>query len=258
MVMTYLIALVLGACIGSFLNVCMDRWPREESVLLPASQCAKCKRKLPWSEKLPVISYLLLRGRCRSCGEKIRFRILGVEILSAAIGVLLYLLLGWSVALAWWSFFVGGLLIAIVTDLEHGIIPDEVPFYGILFAWIVSFFYPGFHGEQLHRLGLADSVLGMLAGGMIMIAAAWLGELILRRECMGGGDIKLMAMIGAFTGAKAVFVVFLLAPILSIPVGLVTRFILKQKTFPFGPYIALAGILALWQGDEWFRLIFYF
>lgn len=259
---------LFGLCVGSFLNVCIVRWPKNESVSKGRSRCPACKSQLAWFENIPLASFVFLRGKCRHCKAGISFRYPLVELLTAVAFLLLYLYLGATVQFVFFAYFVASLMIATFADFERQIIPDEVSLTGILLGLTASFFYPILHGEMSRRLGLADSAGGMLAGIWLIWGTAMLGRALFRKEAMGGGDLKLLAMIGAFIGFEKTLLTFFIAPVVALPVALVVK--LKAGKIPgkasresvegsgedipegaiaFGPYLAMASLIALFYGD---------
>ncbi len=232
---------IFGAIVGSFLNVVILRLPDPEaSVVFPGSHCPHCKTALHWYENIPIISFLFLRGRCRSCQVKISIQYPLVEL---AMGLLsLFLMQRFFVSPAFLIYFVfaAALLVIIVIDLYHQIIPDRISLPGIALGFIASFFLPGLIWQ--------DSLLGLVIGGGIFYAIALGYYLATKRQGMGGGDIKLLAMIGAFQGWQALPFVIFCSSLLGTIVGLGAM--VKQKKggqtrIPYGPFLAVASLLYL-------------
>lgn len=241
---------IFGLCIGSFLGVCIVRLPKgEESVVTGRSHCPHCKKTIPWYDNLPLLSFLLLRGRCRHCGGSISWFYPVIEVVSGILFVVMYAFFGLGVSLLFYSYLGFSLLVATCVDLEHQMIPDEVNFLGIIVGLTASYFFPELHGEWDRRLGLADSALGMLMGIALIYGIAVLGRILFRKESMGGGDLKLLAMIGTFLGFKKVAIAFFLAPFFATPIGLVLKFKKKQEIMPYGPYLSLASLISLFWGE---------
>jgi leader peptidase (prepilin peptidase) / N-methyltransferase len=207
------VAVVFGACVGSFLNVVIHRVPREESVVRPGSHCA-CGRPIAWRDNIPVVSWFLLRGRARCCGRAFSFRYPFVELLTALLFLASWLALPPLVALCGWV-FLSALVAATFIDLDHMIIPDVFTIGLAIAGVILSFVVPALHGQQ-GELALLDSlragiasVQGMLLGSGLVLWIALLAETVLRKESMGFGDVKFVGAIGAFCGWQgAVFAVF--------------------------------------------------
>ncbi|MDD5226116.1 MAG: prepilin peptidase [Candidatus Omnitrophica bacterium] len=239
----------VGAIVGSFLNVCIHRMPRDLSIVLPRSFCPHCKAMIPWYENIPLVSYLLLRGRCFRCRRPIAFRYFFVELTTALIGWFLWERYGLSAEFVASAIFFAMILVATMTDFETGLIPDQITIPGMLLGLAVSVTGHGhFHQEFWYQKLLASGA-GLLAGGGILLLTGWLGKLVFRKDSMGGGDVKLLAMIGAFVGVTNVGLIFLLAPFPALPFALWQRFVKKEETIPFGPFLALAGAFLFVEGD---------
>jgi leader peptidase (prepilin peptidase)/N-methyltransferase len=243
--MPYLIAFVVGAMLGSFLNVCIHRLPAGESVVYPPSHCPVCGVPIRHRDNIPLVSYVLLCGRCRACGGAISFRYPFVEALSGVMLVLLLYRFGFSPALAVYAAFVAALIVISFIDLDHQIIPDVISLPGIVLGLVVSALGQG--------PPLLDSVVGVLVGGGILYAVAAGYHAFTGREGMGGGDIKLLAMIGAFLGWRGVLVTLIVGSFTGAVVG--TILIVARRTdsripIPFGPFLALGAVCALAFGDR--------
>ena len=238
------VVLALAAVLGSFLNVCISRLPRGESIVSPPSHCPGCKTPIRFYDNVPLVSFLVLRGRCRTCGSPISWRYFVVEGLAVALGVLVLWALGpgWAALRA----FVLGLILIAVTfiDLETQLIPDRVTVPGIVAGLALSL-VPS-------PRGLAWAVIGALVAGGIFYVIAVVSAMLLGQEAMGGGDVKLAAMLGAFLGWPHVLVAIFLA-VMAGGVGAVVLLVLRRKgrrdEVPFGPYLALGGLLAVIWGD---------
>lgn len=244
------VIILSGLCIGSFLNVCIHRLPREESIAFPKSRCPKCGHPLAWYDNLPVIGFLLLRAKCRHCGMPISLRYPLVEIISA--GFCLGIHLRHGLGPPFWILYAFTCALIVITfiDIDHRIIPDEIslPFIGIglATAWLL----PG--------MRFLDSLYGMLLGGGVLYAIAWGYETLTGREGMGGGDIKLLAMIGAFVGWKGVILTLFVASVMGTIVGgtiaLQRRADLKLA-IPFGPFLAIGALCHVFYGPfliDWY------
>lgn len=195
-------AFLLGSIVGSFLNVCIYRIPAGMSVVFPPSSCPHCQHQIRWYQNIPIFSYLFLGGRCSSCRAHISFRYPTIESLTGFLFLLVLYYFGFSLATLVYWVFVAALVVITFIDLDHQIIPDIISLPGIIVGFAGSFFIPW--------LSWADSLLGILLGGGTLFAVAWLYEKIAKREGMGGGDIKLLGMLGAFLGWQAVLpIVFL-------------------------------------------------
>lgn len=240
---------ILGACIGSFLNVCIHRMPLEKSVVFPGSHCPKCEKPIAVYDNVPVLSWFFLGGKCRGCKAGISPRYFLIELINAAAWLWLWKTFGLSPFFAAGAVLFSILLAVTVTDLETGLIPDKLSLPGLGAGIILSTVWPVLHGQTVWYHGTLQSVLGVLAGGGILYGVGMLGNAVFRKDSMGGGDIKLLAMIGAFIGFKKVMLVFLLSPFPALPFALFARWFRKEETIPFGPFLAAAGLACFLYGD---------
>ncbi len=239
----------LGACLGSFVNVLIHRLPRGESIVRPGSRCPACGRPIrPW-ENVPLISFALLRGRCRGCREKISWRYPAVEGLTAAGYVLFYLADGPGALLAR-DLVLFSLLVPITfIDIDHRIIPDSLSLGGLVAGLLLSLL-PGADWK--------GSLAGGVIGGGVLYGTAVAYEKVTGREGMGGGDVKLIAMIGAFLGWRGVLLTIFLGSLLGVAGGLLAmrRGDDGLKTaIPFGPYLCAAALLTRFIGDTCWKLL---
>ena len=240
----YACAALVGLLAGSFLNVVIYRVPRGLSVVKPRSFCPRCRRKIPWYENIPVASFVALRGRCRGCGGRIALRYPLVEAAGAALALAAVYRFGPGVDAAFaWAFLMALMAITLI-DWEFRIIPDgiSIPFIVVGLGW--SLVNPD--------LTLASSVFGALAGGGGLYAIGALYKLARKTEGMGGGDVKLLAMIGAFLGIRLILPVILIA---SFAGTLYAVALLKsgkgaKTAIAFGSFLAPAGALCLFFGDR--------
>ena len=241
----------LGACVGSFLNVCIYRLPDEnQSIVKPSSFCPSCKKSIRWYDNVPLLSYIILRGKCRNCSEKISIRYFLVELVTALSFLVFFEYFGLSVRTFFLLYLFCSLLVATVIDFKLKIIPDEVTFYGILIGLVWSFLSPEVQFEIDPRLAIADSILGVLVGGGVIYLVAVIGDFLFKKESMGGGDIKLLAMIGAFLGWKMAILTFLLSPYFAIFFALYSKFYKKESVIPFGPFLSGACLVSLFFGHQ--------
>lgn len=240
---TSLFAFLFGAAIGSFLNVCIHRMPRGISIVKPRSYCPNCKAMVPWYWNIPLVSFLWLRGRCGRCKRTISFRYFLIELVTGILWCFLWRQYGFSVELLTNLVFFSALLVVIVTDFETGLIPDYITLPGMVAGLVFSIIGQSHFPQAAWYQRLLASSLGLLGGGAILLVIGWLGKLVFRKDSMGGGDVKLLAMIGSFIGLTNVGLVFLLAPFPALPLALWQRFVKKEETIPFGPFLALAGSL---------------
>lgn len=234
----------LGLAIGSFLNVVIHRLPRRESLVSPGSRCPSCGYALGPADNLPVVSYLLLGGRCRKCRARISVRYPVVELATAAIFVAHYLVFGWTPLLAVRLLFAAAMVALFAIDLEHHLLPDAITLPGIVTGLGASLFLPP---------GLRDALIGILAGGGVL----WLiGEAYYRfagEEGMGGGDVKMLAMIGAFLGWQLVIVTLVFSSITGAVIGLLVIAIRRggmKYALPYGTFLSIAALVASLYGER--------
>lgn len=247
---------VLGLMVGSFLNVCIYRLPRHLSVAKPKrSFCPSCEKKIAWHDNIPLLSFMLLRGRCRHCGAEIPSRYFVTELLCGLMWMGLWRFFGPTSFFAVGLVFFSILLAIIFTDFETGLIPDTLSLTGLALGLIFSTIFPELQKEALWYRGLLYSFYGALGGGGFLYIMALVGDFVFKKESMGGGDIKLLAMIGAFLGIKQVIFVFFLAPVLALPFGLYIKFRKKEETIPYGPFLAVTAAMFYLMGD---KIIAYF
>ena len=242
---------VLGAIIGSFLNVCIARLPDGRSVVRPPSHCPRCQTYLAWYENIPVLSYLALAGRCRSCRVHISPVYPAVEVLTGALAVALFMRLGPTLAFAGYFAFAAALVVITFIDLDHQIIPDVISLPGIVVGLAFSLVSP--------LVTPLDAAIGVLVGGGTLLLVAWLYKAWRGQEGMGGGDIKLLAMIGAFLGWQSIFVTLFVGSVIGSIIGVVLMLYEGADTklaIPFGPFLAGGALVYLFWGDR--ILAYYF
>lgn len=250
---------VFGAVFGSFLNVCIVRWPQEKSVIRPGSHCPKCQVPIAWYHNVPLFSYLFLRGRCPHCHAGISFRYFAVELLTGLIFVAFYRIYGVQPLTFAYLFMICCFVVAVFVDFEHRIIPDEVSVGGMVAGLVFSFLIPQMHGADSlvashrfvnHFVSLGYSFLGVVIGGGVIYLMAILGDWLFKKESMGGGDIKLMAMIGAFLGWENAVLTFFIAPFFGAVYGLIEKIRTKDSAIAYGPFIVLGAVISLFYGEE--------
>jgi leader peptidase (prepilin peptidase)/N-methyltransferase len=248
--MVNVVSMLFGAMIGSFLNVCICRLPKEESIVTPGSHCPQCGKPIRWYDNLPVVSFLLLRGKCRHCHRSISVQYPLVEAITALLSLLLFNRFGPSLHYVVYFAFTAALVVITVIDLHHQIIPDVISLPGIGAGLLASWILPD--------TSVVNALLGVLLGGGSLFLVATLYEWLFKREGMGGGDVKLLAMIGAFLGWKAVILTILLSSLIGSIVGIAV-ILWKGRDFkyaiPFGPFLSLGAVIALFYGE---RLIFWY
>ncbi|MBF0532339.1 MAG: prepilin peptidase [Candidatus Omnitrophica bacterium] len=316
---------ILGAAIGSFLNVCIVRLPREKSVVAPRSHCVQCEKFIPWFDNIPFVSYLLLGGKCRYCRAPISFRYFFVEFLTAAAFVFIFRCFGVSPLLLPYLFMISCFIVATFVDFSHRIIPDEVSVGGMILGLLFSAVTPDMHMEAsqlsggrvfMWILGAAvvviefgverffrseenagdapaswqeslsffllialmfaleaglyyaatkvfttgdwivpyltsvdAALIGALVGGAIIYLMGLIGYILFRKEAMGGGDVKLLAMVGAFLGWKLAVLTFFIAPLFGAVFGLIEKMRTKDTAIPYGPFLVLGALISLFYGE---------
>ncbi|MCF8055488.1 MAG: prepilin peptidase [Desulfocapsa sp.] len=243
-------AFFFGSIVGSFLNVVILRLPNEgESIVFPASHCTSCMTDLHWYENIPILSFLVLRGRCGHCKAKISFQYPLVELTMGLLSAALVQKFGLSIDTAGYFLFCAALLAIIWIDIRHQIIPDVISLPGIIVGLLFSLVSPTLHWKA--------SLFGILAGGGVLYAIALLYFLWRKVDGMGGGDIKLLAMIGAFLGWQALPFVILGSSLSGTVVGVLAM--IKQKKggqtrIPFGPFLAIAALSYLFFSEQILQL----
>jgi leader peptidase (prepilin peptidase) / N-methyltransferase len=249
-----LLVFVLGAIVGSFLNVCILRLPKEESIVSPASHCPNCKTPIPFYDNIPLLSYLFLAGRCRFCSEKISPRYFVVELLTASLAVALFHQLGLGFAFFVNFVFVAALVVISFIDLDVRIVPDVVSLPGIAVGFlsaVLSWLLP--IDPLLLLPSPVSSLLGVVFGGGILLIVAWGYEYFTGVEGMGGGDIKLLAMIGAFLGWPSIPLTLFFASLAGSVVGIafmVTKGVGGKFALPFAPFLCLGALVHLFFGRD--------
>lgn len=250
----YVCFFVFGAIFGSFANVVIYRLPREESIVLPASHCYSCKKPVKWYDNIPIFSWFILRGKCRSCGARFSFRYPMVELIMAVLFALAYHYAGISWTTLEYLIFIFGLVVCTFIDIDHMILPDEFTLSGIVIGLVGAALNP--------QRDFLDAFFGVLMGGGFLWAMAYVYYLFTKQEGMGGGDIKLLAWIGALLGWKAIPFVIMSSAIIGSVIGLIAA--RKQKAglktvIPFGPYLALGAVIYLFGGESialWYLNLF--
>jgi len=244
-------AFIFGAAVGSFLNVCIFRMPSKTSIIKPLSQCPHCHHPIRYYDNIPLISYIVLKGKCRDCSGKISWRYPLVELITAVLSLLLFLQFGLTLRFLICFVFTAVLIIIAFIDLDHRIIPDILTLPGIPVFFLLAVF--------AMKVDWLEALLGILIGGGILFAIAFGYELISKREGMGGGDIKLLAMIGGFLGWKSLLFVLMVSSFLGAIVGVSIMIIKKQDmkyAVPFGPFLSAGAVAYFFWGDVFIRLLF--
>lgn len=247
---------LFGLVVGSFLNVCIYRLPRDKSIVSPGSACPQCNTPIRWFDNIPLVSYLILLGKCRHCKAKISPRYFLVELLTGILFVLMFdfgVRHGGVVPGVIYVLFVAALIVCTFIDFELFIILDLITLPGTVIGIILAALVPSLVGASTHLGGLVWSIVGAVVGGGALLGIALLGEFILKKEAMGMGDVKLIMMIGAFVGWKLALLTIFFASLTGSFVGIALILMKKaqiQSKIPFGPYIALGSLIALFFGNR--------
>lgn len=236
---------IFGLVIGSFLNVCIYRLPESKSIVQPRSMCPNCGAPVRFYDNVPILSYIVLKGKCRHCDAPISFRYPVVECLSGLLAVGVFLKYGITLESVIYYAFIATLLVITFIDIDHQIIPDVITLPGIPICFAASFVLP--------KITYLESILGILVGGGSLLVVAWAYHLLTKKEGMGGGDIKLLAMMGAIVGWQGVlFTIFVASA-----VGTVSGMLIMLKTrktmklaIPFGPFLAIGSIVYILFGPQ--------
>ncbi len=278
------LSFVWGACVGSYLNVCIHRIPRELSTVAPRSFCPNCHNQIAWYNNIPLLSFFLLGAKCKNCRKAISSRYVLIEFLVALLFLLIWLKYAYTdgprplrlVAVSDWKLVpiywlaAAGLILGTFVDFEHLIIPDRVTIGGMVVGLIVSALVPALHGEATFLTNsrffpalpplpwaLIKSAIGVAVGFGILWAIALAGRLWFKREAMGFGDVKLLGAIGAFMGWQAALFTLVLSSFFGTIVGLTLiacRNRGMRSRIPYGPYIALAALLWILWGSAWWQM----
>jgi leader peptidase (prepilin peptidase)/N-methyltransferase len=253
----------LGAVVGSFLNVLIYRLPRGLTINQPRrSFCPRCKSPIGWRDNIPILSYLLLHGCCRHCGGPISARYPMVETVTGLLFALVYYRQGAQLGTDLGQVIVMLLLVSLLVvasavDMEWLIIPDEISFFGLAGGLLAGFLLPGLHVGTAsyqtfasltgvaHLDGLIASVIGAAGGGLLVLFMAVVGTVVFRKEAMGFGDVKLMALVGAFFGWKVAVIAFFLSPFIGLLYGIPVLLTTNENVMPYGPFLSIGAIMAI-------------
>ena len=267
-----LVSFAFGACIASFLNVCIWRLPREESVVRPASHCPNCNAPIRWYQNIPVLSYIALGGKCANCRKPISMRYAVVELLGGALFAMAYLqwampamlgsepamalkpVVSLSAVFASWV-VISGLILGSFIDLDHFYLPDRVTIGGMLLGVPASVLIPELQLERTWLDAICWSVAGMAFGFFFLWGMGWLFSKLFKKDALGFGDVKLMGAVGAFFGPTAVLFALIVSSIVGSVVGiaLIVRGKAKLGGFtavPYGPFIAVATLVWMFWGPQ--------
>lgn len=248
-ILKILAVFLFGLSVGSFLNVVIYRMPRDMSIVYPPSTCPACKNRIRWYDNIPVISFLLLRGKCRFCGSKISIKYPLVELLTGISAMFVYIKFGFDLEFLFYFYFVASMIALSIIDLEFKIIPDQINFGG-LFVGLVFAAVNSIKAQSLEPL--VSAVAGAAAGAGFLYLVAFLYLKYRGIEGLGMGDVKLMAFIGAYTGwFGALFTIFF-GSLTGVIVGVAVIKLLKKDYYyeiPFGPFLAAGGLVYLFFGE---------
>ena len=252
---TIAVCFIIGACIGSFLNVCIYRIPQNMSIISPASFCPACLSTIPFYCNIPILSYIFLKGRCKFCKNPIPIRYPLIEFFTGILYVFIFFKSGISLESLFWCAFISVLITVSMIDIDHRIIPDIISISGILIFSSAFIFLP--------EMTFFKSLTGILFGGGLLYVIAALYFFIKNKEGMGGGDIKLLAMIGAALGVKGVlFTIFCGSVLGAVVGGSIILFQKKDTDFriPFGPFLSIGSLIYIFYGTQvimWYFDVFY-
>lgn len=254
---------VFGAIVGSFLNVCIYRIPREVSIIFPPSSCTSCGAKIKFYENIPLLSYVFLRGRCSACKEKISPRYFFIELLTALAAAALFCFFKNYYVFAYYFVFISALIVVFFIDLDHKLIFDEITYLFAIAGILGSFFLPEillsgtnsilfWSVTNLHFCNFLNAVAGATLGAIFFWAIRFFGTLAFKQEAMGLGDVKLAMMIGAFLGPQKAFLSFFIAFFIGAVSAVYLMLFFRKKgkdEIPFGTFMAVGAVLAVFYGD---------
>ncbi|NMC45161.1 MAG: prepilin peptidase [candidate division Zixibacteria bacterium] len=245
----YGLVALFGLAIGSFLNVLIYRLPREKNTVLGRSACPHCGHTIPIHWNIPLVSYLILGGKCRWCRGSISRRYPAVEIITALLFMLFLYRDGLSVRLVVDWFLSAALIAIFFIDWDFQIIPDKITLPGIIIGLLAAL--------VVQPPGIVDALIGMVVGGGTLLVVAYAGQWLFKKEAMGGGDIKMAAMMGAFVGWQKILLVFFGGALFGMAVSLVwmavSPKVRRERVIPFGPFLAMAAIAVIIYGDTIIR-----
>lgn len=248
-----LLVFAFGACVGSFLNVCIYRIPRGESIVRPRSHCPRCGAQIAWYDNIPLISYFLLRARCRRCGQPIRFRYVFVEALTALLFWLIWFKYGLGIHTPVYWTIVAGLILATFVDLDEMIIPDVVSLGAMALGLLLSPLFPALHDASSPLESTTRAVSGLALGSGLLWLVGAIGKRVLKKDAMGMGDVKLLGGLGALLGWQAVLFIVMVSALLGSIVGIALIVAGRrdaQSRIPYGPFLAAAAVFWILGGRE--------
>ncbi len=239
------VAFLFGAAAGSFLNVCIYRIPENRSVIRPRSSCPHCGKPIRFLDNIPILSWIFLKGSCRECGEPVSARYLIIEVLAGLLSTVLFMHFDFSLHFLAVFAFCCALVVITFIDLDHQIIPDAITLPGIPICFLLS--------VLVLKLNWLDALLGIVIGGGSLYLIAFGYRFFAHREGMGMGDVKLLAMLGAFLGWKSLIFILLVSSFLGSLVGLSIVWAKRANmkyAIPYGPFLSLAGIAYVFWGPS--------
>lgn len=245
----HIFVFLFGATVGSFLNVCIYRIPAGLSIVFPSSNCPKCHAKIKPYDNIPILSYIILRGKCRSCKAPFSARYALVELVTGLFALATYLRFGLTPSLLFYFMFIATLIVITFIDIDHYIIPDVISIPMLAIGLVASIFSK--------KLGLAvplkSALIGSASGAAVILLIAGLYYVIKKKEGMGMGDTKLLAMLGAFLGVKSIFFIIfvgsLLGAVYAIPYMLISKKG-RDQMIPFGPFLCSSAVIYLFYGEQ--------
>jgi leader peptidase (prepilin peptidase)/N-methyltransferase len=247
------VVFLFGACWGSFLNVCIYRIPAELSVIKPRSRCPKCMTDLSWRDNIPIFGWLVLGGKCRYCKAPISPRYPVIELVTAVLFTLVWLRFPYQPVIAPYWLLVFGLVLGSMVDFDEMWLPDRCTIGGMILGPVFSFLIPALHGTDSPVESLIRSLIGLAFGFGLLWSISFFGRLILKKDAMGFGDVKLMGALGAFLGFESIIFIVFVSSLLGSIIG-VSLITLGRKEWqsriPFGPYIALAALIWVLGGSD--------
>jgi len=245
---------ILGLVFGSFANVCIYRLPKGKSIVFPSSFCPNCNKIIKWYDNVPLLSYLILKGKCRYCKKPISIRYFIVELLTGILFFSVYKKFGISVSTFIYNLLVLSLIIVGFIDIDTFLISDVIVIPGIFAGLLFSVFFPKIH--DMERIeSFLYSFIGIITGGGILIFLGFIGKLLFKKDAMGGGDVKLLGMIGAFLGWKSVFLTLFFGSLFGTLISLILILLKKKKIedyVPFGPYLAIGAVISIFLKESYF------
>ncbi|MBD3169188.1 MAG: prepilin peptidase [candidate division Zixibacteria bacterium] len=240
------IVIAFGLILGSFFNVVIFRLPNNQSILTPGSHCPKCSEPVRAYDNIPILSYIFLRGKCRFCGKKISLRYPFIEALTAFLFWLSFYHVGFNLQLIPAIFLVSICLVVTFIDLDYYIIPDRITYPGMILGIGFSLLPGG--------IDIWQSLIGFLAGGVTLYIIAIVGDFVFKKESMGGGDIKLAALIGAFVGWQGVLLTLVISSFVGAVGGMLMLALLSRddetRRIPYGPFLAIGAIISYFWGND--------